>query len=166
MYDFPDCKYTYFSLIDKSLGHLFHLPASIRTKTRLEYPLSKTPSQFARFPVTKFRHDSQPRRPHHDPPRQKKSRPRLSEKSLRDRNTPHPYTRPKADSRFSLRNVLLFGQPPPKNKRPTKAPNQNHPLQRLQPSLSRHPLTLTVRVLHQHRKILLLQLHISGRPCH
>lgn len=120
MYDFPDCKYTYFSLIDKSLGHLFHLPASIRTKTRLEYPLSKTPSQFARFPVTKFRHDSQPRRPHHDPPRQKKSRPRLSEKSLRDRNTPHPYTRPKADSRFSLRNVLLFGQPPPKTNAPQK----------------------------------------------
>lgn len=51
MYDFPDCKYTYFSLIDKSLGHLFHLLASIRTKTRLECPLSKTPPQFARFPV-------------------------------------------------------------------------------------------------------------------
>ncbi len=31
--------------------------------------------------------------------------PRLSEKSSRDRNTPYPYTRPKADSRFSLRNV-------------------------------------------------------------
>lgn len=53
MYDFPDCKYTYFSLIDKSLDHLFHLPASIRTKTHLECPLSKTPPQFARFPATK-----------------------------------------------------------------------------------------------------------------
>lgn len=53
MYDFPDCKYTYFSLIDKSLGHLFHLPASIRTKTHLKCPLSKTPPQFARFPATK-----------------------------------------------------------------------------------------------------------------
>lgn len=52
MYDFPECKYTYFSLIDKSLGHLFHLPASILTKTRLECPLSKTPPQFARFPAT------------------------------------------------------------------------------------------------------------------
>lgn len=53
MYDFPDCKYTYFSLIDKSLGHLFHLPASIRTKTHLKCPLSKTQPQFARFPATK-----------------------------------------------------------------------------------------------------------------
>lgn len=82
MYDFPECKYTYFSLIDKSLGHLFHLPASIRTIPASNDP-SKTPPQFARFPVTKFRHDSQPRfspktnaqptcrtitRPNHDPP--------------------------------------------------------------------------------------------------
>ena len=29
------------------------------------------------------------------------------------RKTPIPYTRPEADSRFSLRNVWLFGQPPP-----------------------------------------------------
>ncbi len=31
--------------------------------------------------------------------------PRLSEKSLRDCNTPYPYTRPEADFRFSLRNI-------------------------------------------------------------
>lgn len=142
MYDFPDCKYTYFSLIDKSLGHLFHLPASIRTKTRLEYPLSKTPSQFARFPVTKFRHDSQPRRPHHDHPRQKKSRPRLSEKSLRDRNTPLPYTRPEADSRFSLRNVFFSDnlpqkQTPHKSTKP-KSPPTTSPAEPSPPSSHPH----------------------------
>ena len=38
--------------------------------------------------------------------------PRSSEKSLRDWNTPYPYTRPESDSRFSLRNVWLFGQSP------------------------------------------------------
>ena len=38
------------------------------------------------------------------------SLPRPSEKSSRDWNTPHPYTSPEADSRFSLRNVWLFGQ--------------------------------------------------------
>ena len=38
MYDFPECKYTYFSLIDKSLGHLFHLPASILTIPSHEDP--------------------------------------------------------------------------------------------------------------------------------
>ena len=31
--------------------------------------------------------------------------PRLYEKSSRDLNTPHPYTRSEADSRFSLRNI-------------------------------------------------------------
>ena len=31
--------------------------------------------------------------------------PRLSEKSSRDCNTPYTYTRPEADSRFSLRNI-------------------------------------------------------------
>ena len=42
--------------------------------------------------------------------------PRLSEKSSRDWNTPYPYTGPEADSRFSLRNVWLFGWPLPVRK--------------------------------------------------
>lgn len=74
MYDFPECKYTYFSLIDKSLGHLFHLPASIRTKTRLECPPLEDPDTILTIPshedpTTKFRHDFQPRRPRHEAPR-------------------------------------------------------------------------------------------------
>ena len=50
----------------------------------------------------------------------KKSRPtlppRLSENFLPDLNTPYPYSRPEADSRFSLRNVWLFRRPLPVRK--------------------------------------------------
>ena len=119
MYDFPDCKYTYFSLIDKSLGHLFHLPASIRTKTRLEYPLSKTPSQFARFPVTKFRHDSQPQRPHHNPPR-----PKICLQAVRKVIARLKYSTPlyKARSKFSVltEECFTFRTTAPKPNAPQK----------------------------------------------
>ena len=53
--------------------------------------------------------------------------PRPSDKSLRDWNTPSPYTRPESDSRFSLRNVWLFGQSP----RPTFVFHPHLPLGRL-----------------------------------
>ena len=96
MYDFPECKYTYFSLIDKSLGHLFHLPASILTRTRLECPLSKIPPQFARFP------------------------PRFSTQNKRTANMPHHHATPSCQA-------ITPKATAPKNKRPTKAPNQNHP---------------------------------------
>lgn len=106
MYDFPECKYTYFSLIDKSLGHLFHLPASIRTKTHLECPLSKTPPQFARFPATKT------------PPRSSTSKNLPQNK--RTANMPHHHATPSGQA-------ITPKATAPKNKRPTKAPNQNHP---------------------------------------
>lgn len=51
MYDFPDCKYTYFSLIDKSLGHLFHIHITIHhipSKNSSTYAVTKRPSDTER----------------------------------------------------------------------------------------------------------------------
>lgn len=72
MYDFPECKYTYFSLIDKSLGHLFHLPASIRTIPSHEDPTTILHVQKSAPKQTHSQHATPSRNPimtrNHDTP--------------------------------------------------------------------------------------------------
>lgn len=97
MYDFPDCKYTYFSLIDKSHGHLFHLPASILTIHSHEDP---TTILHAQKSAPKQTH-SHPATPSRDPimtrnPATPSCQAITSKATVTKKQTPHKSTKPKS----------------------------------------------------------------------